>query len=212
MRVRGLLLLAALCVPLVAMAQGSPDVLAALALTADPARGKVAFEDCSACHRKDAAGRPIAGVPRLAGQHATVIVKQILDIRAGRRLNPAMKAVLDDANPSLQTLADIAAYVEGLPQAAPVTKGPGQALARGQSLYERDCVGCHGAQGEGQAGLFRPMVAAQHYGYVLHELNLIVAGERGNSDPAMAAVLQTYAVADLQAVADYLSQMPPAKR
>lgn len=183
-----------------------------LELPADAARGRQAFEECSGCHRKDASGRALSQTPRLAGQHASVITKQLLDIRSGLRSNPPMLPRVQEAELSLQALADIALYLQGLPMADNNAKGSGQALAQGRQLYERDCVACHGAAGQGQAPLFVPLVAAQHHPYLLRELAFIRDGKRGNSNPAMAAMLQNYSAEDLQAVADHLSRMPPPRR
>lgn len=188
------------------------ELQAALQARGDRTRGEAAFVECVACHRKDAAGRATARVPRLAGQHARVIIKQTVEIRSGRRINEMMKPIIEDMALTPQTLADIAAFLQALPAAAmPASPGPGGALARGKALFERDCVGCHGAQGEGHAAEFRPRVAAQHYSYLLHELERIRSGARGNSDPAMRALLQPYTPADLQAVADHLSRLPPPR-
>jgi len=180
-----------------------------LDLKGDPARGKAAFEDCEGCHRKDASGRANNATPRLSGQHASVILKQIVDIRSGRRLNEPMKPFVDDPALSLQVFADIASYLQALPVSGNLGKGPGSGVARGKDLFARDCAACHGAAGEGQAELFHPMVAAQHYSYVLRELGLIRDGGRGNSNPGMVALVKTYSPADLQAVADYIAQLPP---
>lgn len=179
---------------------------------ADAARGKAAFDDCSGCHRRDASGRAGSSIPRLSGQHASVLIKQILDIRSGLRSNPPMKPFVDEAVLPLQAVADIARYLSGLPMTGNLMKGPGSDLARGQQLYQRDCVACHGAAGEGRAALQVPMLAAQHYPYLLRELGLIRDGARGNSNPAMAALVRDYAPADLAAVADYLAQLPAPKR
>jgi len=46
----------------------------------------------------------------------------------------------------------------------------------------------------------------------LRELDLIRTGKRGNSNPAMASLLQGYGQKDFQAVADFLAQLPPSKR
>jgi cytochrome c553 len=201
--------------PLIAAAQGAspgPDELqAALALKGDPVRGEAAFVDCVSCHRKDAGGRAIAIVPRLAGQHAQVIIKQVVDIRSGRRPNPLMKPIVDDPAFTLQMLADIAAWLQTLPPPSGTAKGTGAALARGKAVYEQGCFACHGGAGEGQAGEFRPMVAAQHHAYLLRELQRIQRGERGNSDPTMVQLLQTLSPDDLQAVADYMSRLPAAR-
>lgn len=187
------------------------ELKAALALTGDPVRGKAAFDDCQACHRKDASGRTNGATPRLSGQHASVIDKQVVDIRSGQRLNPPMKPFVEPSELTLQALADIASYLQALPITGKMGQGSGSDLARGKALYEKDCAGCHGAQGEGRAALFHPMVAAQHYGYLLRELDLIRDGGRGNSNPTMRNVMQGYAPADLQALADHMSRLPPPK-
>ncbi len=185
------------------------ELKAVLDLKGDPVRGKAAFDDCAGCHRKDASGRANSATPRLSGQHASVIIKQIVDIRSGRRVNEPMKEYVVDPALSLQAFADIAAYLQALPVAGTLGKGPGSGVARGKDLFARDCAACHGASGEGQAELFHPMVAAQHYSYVLRELGLIRDGGRGNSNPGMVALIKTYSQADLQAVADYIAQLPP---
>jgi cytochrome c553 len=187
------------------------ELKAVLDLTGDPVRGKAAFADCDGCHRKDASGRANASIPRLSGQHASVIIKQIVDIRSGKRRNELMKPFVDDPALSLQTFADIASYLQALPIAGNLGKGLGSDVARGAVLYARDCVGCHGESGEGNAELFHPKLAAQHYSYLLREMGLIRDGGRGNSNPAMAALVKTYSQADLEAVAGYLAQLPAPK-
>lgn len=185
-----------------------------LALKPDPARGEAGFAElaCSRCHRKDASGRSTSTTPRLSGQHAAVIIKQVLDIRSGLRYNPPMQPMVTEEKLSLQALADIAAHLQALPLAGNLVKGPGSGVARGQELFGKDCASCHGAAGEGNTAIFAPMVAAQHYPYLLRELEFIRNGERGNSNPAMAALLKTYAQDDLLALADYLAQLPAPER
>jgi cytochrome c553 len=207
----GLLLLPMLAAAQAPVASLDAGVQAALEIPADRARGEAAFVDCVACHRKDGVGRPVANVPRVAGQHAQVIIKQVLDIRSGRRINETMKPIVDDPAFTPQILADIAAYLQALPVPGPITKGPGTALARGKVLYEQSCIACHGADGEGQPAAFRPMVAAQHYGYLLRELKRIQSGERGNSDPTMSRLMQSLSPEDMQAVADHMSRLPPTR-
>ena len=74
-----------------------------------------------------------------------------------------------------------------------------------------NCAGCHGEHGEGRPELFYPMLASQHYGYLLRELDLILTGERGNSNPAMPPILKNYSTDDKQAIAAYLAQLPPPR-
>ena len=157
---------------------GDAELRALLAMPGDPARGKTVFTPCEDCHRKDASGRANGIFPRLSGQHASVILKQVLDIRAGRRINPTMLPLVAESALGNADLAGVAAYLQGLPVAASNGKGPGTDLARGKQLYERDCASCHGANGEGDAAKFQPMVAAQHYRYLLREVIAIRDGSR----------------------------------
>ncbi|MBI5257034.1 MAG: c-type cytochrome [Burkholderiales bacterium] len=186
----------------------SGEVQATLALKGDIERGRTEFGECQSCHRRDAAGRSAAGIPRLSGQHASVIIKQIMDIRSGRRLNPAMKDYVTDPAQTLQTFADISAYLQSLPMVGNLGKGPVELVPRGKALYEKDCAGCHGEAGEGRAELFHPKLASQHYTYLLQELNLVREGGRGNSNPAMQQILKGFSPDDMRAVASYIAQLP----
>jgi cytochrome c553 len=52
------------------------------------------------------------------------------------------------------------------------------------------------------------MLASQHYNYLLREIDLILSGERGNSNPAMPAILGRLSADDKRAVAAFLAQLP----
>ena len=69
-------------------------------------------------------------------------MKQVLNIRSGRRNNPAMLALVAEVALSNNDLAGIAAYLQDLPVGANYGKGPGTDLPRGKQLYERDCAAC----------------------------------------------------------------------
>lgn len=177
----------------------------------DPARGERAYAVCSACHLESGAGRPDGTFPQLAGQHATVLAKQLADIREGRRDNPVMHPfalTLIDA----QEIEDVAAYLEALPIPPSNGVGPGTELATGGLLYERDCAGCHGAGGEGDAATRIPVIAGQHYRYLLRQVRDVAAHRRRDANPEMVAVLDAYTDAELQAVADYASRLHRAGR
>lgn len=179
----------------------------ALQAKGNPARGEAAFQPCQGCHRKDASGRVSGAYPRLAGQHANVLMKQIADIRSGRRSNIKMEPFIDDHVLTAFDIADIAIFLEALPIPTANGKGVGTALARGKQLYDKDCADCHGAKGEGNGAKFYPMVAAQHYRYLLREVQLIRDGDRRNSNPDMVSVIKDYQLADMEAVSDYMSQL-----
>jgi cytochrome c553 len=188
------------------------DLQAMLALPADVQRGKDAYAECQTCHRTDASGRIAFNIPRLSGQHASVIIKQLMDVRSGLRVNEDMREYMHDSDLTLQDFADMAAYLQSLPVAGKIGQGPPELVPRGQALYARDCAGCHGEHAEGRPELFFPMLASQHYGYLLRELDLILSGERGNSNPAMPPILKNYTTEEKQALAAFLAQLPaPAK-
>lgn len=188
------------------------DIAATLALPGDVHRGKDAYAECQTCHRTDASGRSAFNIPRLSGQHASVLIKQLMDIRSGLRVNEDMREYMHDSDLTLQDFADMAAYLQSLPVAGKIGQGPPELVPRGQALYASDCAGCHGEYGEGRAELFFPMLASQHYGYLLRELDLILNGERGNSNPAMPPILQNYSTDEKQAIAAYLAQLPAPGR
>jgi cytochrome c553 len=182
------------------------EKMEALQLTGDLENGEEAFEICSACHLPSGAGRPDGTFPQLAGQHPTVLIKQMADIREGRRDNPIMypfASTLIDP----QELADVAAYIQTLPIPQNNGKGPGDEamLKRGAELYARDCVECHGEQGEGNAAKFYPVLAGQHYKYLLRQIEDIAAGRRRNANPDMVKIVKEYPEEDLMAVTDYMS-------
>jgi cytochrome c553 len=180
----------------------------ALELKGDAVAGEEAYEVCSACHLPSGAGRPDGTFPQLAGQHATVLIKQIADIRAGRRDNPIMypfaKTLVDP-----QELANVAAYIQTLPIPRDNGRGPGgpERLALGQKLYKRDCTVCHGQEGEGSEAKFYPVLAGQHYEYMLRQVRDIQALRRRNANPDMVKVVKTYSDDELQAVVDYMSRL-----
>jgi cytochrome c553 len=178
----------------------------ALELTGDLENGEEAYEICSACHLPSGAGRPDGTFPQLAGQHTTVIIKQMADIREGLRDNPIMypfaKTLIDP-----QELADVAAYIETLPIPTDNGKGNGENLARGKELYERDCVECHGDNGAGDAEKFYPVLAGQHYEYLLRQIGDIAEGRRRNANPDMVKVVKEYSPEDLDAVVDHMSRI-----
>jgi cytochrome c553 len=158
-----------------------------------------------------ARARSDGSFPVLAGQHASVVVKQLADIRSGLRDNPIMypfATTLTDA----QELADLAAYVSSLKSREANGRGPGRALELGQRLYERDCASCHGAKAEGDESKLFPLLAGQHYRYLLRQVTDIRSGSRRNANPEMVRRIRTYTTRDLEALADYTSRLQRPQR
>ncbi|EKD98779.1 MAG: hypothetical protein ACD_23C00276G0003, partial [uncultured bacterium] len=186
------------------------EKIEALHKKGDVKAGQEAYEICGACHLPSGAGRPDGTFPQLAGQHTTVVIKQMADIRAGLRDNPTMypfAQTLTDA----QELADVAAYIEKL--CIPVDHGKYEGadaamqVAKGKELYEKQCLECHGKNGEGNKEKFYPVIAGQHYKYLLRQMTEIRDGHRRNANPDMVKIIKPYTNDQLIAISAYQSSM-----
>jgi cytochrome c553 len=184
------------------------DKLRAMLASGDPARGEQAFMSCRGCHRAQALGRPDGSYPRLAGQHGTVLVKQLTDVQAGRRANEKMLPFADHGVLDTRDIGDVATYLTRLPVPPDNGKGPGTDLATGQAQYDKLCASCHGPRGEGDAAMFYPRVSGQHFKYLLRETVDIRDGKRKNADPRMVEVTRGLPDPMLTSIADYMSRLP----
>jgi len=198
------------------------EKIEALQKKGDVKAGRDAYEICGACHLPSGAGRPDGTFPQLAGQHSTVLIKQMADIRAGLRDNPTMYPfAITLVDP--QELADAAAYIQSLcipvehgkydsrpGDAAPGWKPPADAalrLVQGKELYEKQCKECHGGNGEGNKEKFYPVIAGQHYKYLLRQMTEIRDGKRRNANPDMVKVIKPYTDDQLVAISAYQSSL-----
>lgn len=141
---------------------------------ADPAAGASHYAVCLACHGPAGEGNAALNAPRLAGQGAWYVRRQLNNFRNGLRganaqdsLGAQMTAFAtmlpDDA-----AIRDLAAYVESLPGRPPEPTVTGDA-ARGRSLYTT-CAACHGASGQGVWALNSPRLAGNHDWYLVRQL------------------------------------------
>lgn len=71
---------------------------------------------CIGCHAPDGSGLAAAGYPKLAGQHATYVAKQLTDFREGNRTNDGesmiMRAIA--AKLSNKDIEALSSYIQGL--------------------------------------------------------------------------------------------------
>jgi len=181
------------------------ETIPALGLDGTVVDGERAFEVCSHCHLPSAVGRLDGSVPQLAGQHTNVLIKQMSDIREGRRENPIMFPFARTLDP--QKLADLSSYIETLPIPRGNGKGPGLHLELGETLYARDCRECHLDSGEGSAQRFVPVLAGQHYEYVLRQVRDIATGWRNDNHPETTPGISSYTSEQLVAISDYVSRL-----
>jgi cytochrome c553 len=175
-------------------------------------RGAEFFQTCAACHGPDGRGTPDGEIPAIAGQHGSVLLKQLTDFRHGQRRDERMQHFSDREHlPGAQELTDVAAYVANLPRFPTSSdhRGDGTSLGEGASIYFRACESCHRPLGQGDALLRRPRLAGQHYDYLLRQLTETAAGRRPGMDAAHVTLLKNLSPAQLRGVADYLSRVSP---
>ncbi|AFL75360.1 c-type cytochrome [Thiocystis violascens] len=183
------------------------EELLALRAQGNAEHGEAAFIVCVGCHGSDAPGDEAGFYPRLAGQHASVLIKQLADVREGRRDNPKMYPYANEHVISTQEMADIAVYLHRLPVPEDHGQGTGETLSVGAELYRKDCKSCHGSSGEGSDQKFYPRLNGQHYKYLLRQAYDIRDGVRRNANPEMVDAIKPYSDAEVDAVTDYISRM-----
>jgi cytochrome c553 len=191
-------------------AQAARELEQALKLTSNVKKGLEVYRGCARCHRPEGWGLSNGSVPQVAGQHQTVVIKQMADIRAGNRGNPMMlsQACVESID-SPQALADVASYIDTLEISIKNGKGPGRDLELGERLYGENCASCHGTQGEGDAEKHVPRIQAQHYKYLVRQFGWIRDGTRHNASAEMVTPIQGFEENESQAVLDYVSRLEP---
>ncbi len=182
----------------------------AMQLTPDIDNGAAVYESCAVCHMPEGWGTPNGAYPQIAGQYRSVTIKQLSDIRAKNRDNPSMYPyALPEEIGGAQAISDVAAYIEILKMTSATGKGPGTALARGESLYHDLCTECHGAQGQGDPAKAYPLIQGQHYNYIMRQLQWIQNGLRRNANREMMKTIKDLPLSDLEALADHISRLSP---
>ncbi len=163
-------------------------VLGTSAFAADASAGKAKAQACAACH--GAGGNSaVPSFPKLAGQNARYLVKQMEDIKSGLRPVPTMAGQLD--NMSQEDLENIAAYFAQ--QTGSVGQTDPALLQRGQDIYrggisERGvpaCTGCHSPTGKGNASAGFPALSGQHAAYTEAQLKSFRSAADGDSTGRM---------------------------
>jgi len=174
---------------------------------AEAGKGKVAV--CGACHAADG-NSPAPNFPKLAGQGERYLLKQLQDIKGGKRVVLEMTGMLDNLNE--QDLADVAAYFASqsmsVGAADPALVARGEALFRGGKLEEGmpACTGCHSPDGAGLAAAGYPKLGGQHAQYVSKQLTDFREGNRTNDGDAMTmrAIAAKLSNKDIEAVSSYI--------
>lgn len=186
-------------------------------LAGDVAAGKAKSATCAACHGADG-NSPLPAHPKLAGQGAKYLAKQLHDFKSGARANPVMMGMA--APLSDQDIADLAAYYASLRNsteaADPAQVALGEQVWRGGNLESGvlACTGCHGPSGRGVALAGFPALRGQRADYVEAQLKAFRAAARGDigvdhraNDPEgmMRGVAKFLSDAEIKALAQFAS-------
>lgn len=187
-------------------------IRAVLELEPDLDNGRRQFAICARCHLPEAWGTRDGSYPQLAGQQVNVLMKQLLDIRSGRRANPAMRPFVQQRTiGGYQNLADVVAYISTLPMTPEPERGPwGPAspeFREGSEIYAARCASCHGAGGGGDNARAYPRLQGQHYSYMLRQARLVRDGLR-EVDPAMGTIFGALSGDDIDKALNYVSYLP----
>jgi len=188
------------------------DFRNAMKLEPDLQRGVELFATCAACHAANGLGTRDGSIPAIAGQHVSVLVKQLVDFRHDRRWDKRMRNFASQHHLNgPQELLDVAAHAESLPRWPPLAggTGDGSALNEGRVVYHRDCAACHGPLGLGELRRMRPRLAGQRYQYLLRQLEETADRMRPGMDVTHVKLIGALSVGERRAVADYLSRLSP---
>ena len=174
----------------------------------DATAGKAKSATCAACHGPEGnSANP--QYPKLAGQSADYLVKQLQEYKNGTRVNPIMLGMVAPLSP--QDMEDLAAYFASQqiargaadPALAPV----GEAIFRGGNLNSgvSACMACHGAIGAGNPAAKFPALAGQHSDYIQTQLKAFRAMERANdAGQMMRNIAAKMTDPEIKAVSSYI--------
>jgi len=183
------------------------ELASALRATPNAVNGEALFDNCASCHGADGGGEANGSTPRIAGQHFRVLVKQLVDFRAGKRWDFRMEdAAAKNHLTGAQDIADVADYISRLDRAESRGIGSGEFVEEGKQIYARECKSCHGPDAQGtEDGV--PRLAGQHYGYLMRQMYDAVDNRRPPLSRLHGKRLAPFDFEQIRALADYLARV-----
>lgn len=145
--------------------------------------GAAQFAVCAACHGQQGEGLQALNAPKLTGQEAWYLQRQLKNYKAGMRgthdddifgkqMAPMAATLVNDA-----AIANVVAHIQSLPDnPSPVTIDGD--VVNGQRLYNT-CAYCHGKDGGGIEAMNAPRVAGMTDWYLANQLKNFRVGIRG---------------------------------
>jgi cytochrome c553 len=176
----------------------------------DPAKAEpIVSQSCAGCHGQDG-NSPVPNFPKLAGQHAEYLLRELKAFKAGQRTNEGMQPFM--ASLSEQDIANLALYFAAQKPAPGEVSKP-DLVATGKNLYFNgnpdtdvpSCDGCHEADGHGSGKV--PRVAGQNVDYTLDAFKLYAKDTRNNGIKAMRNIAHRLTEQEIEALAQYLASM-----
>ncbi len=178
----------------------------------DAQAGQAKSVACVACHGADG-NSPAPAFPKIAGQNASYIAKQLKDIKEGARVAPVMIAFANMIGTD-EDRANIGAYYAS----QQVQGGPSdpELAELGKKIYTAGildkgvaaCSACHGPAGEGNDLAVFPQLKGQHAAYTEAQLKAF-RGEMRANDPAgmMRDIAAKLSDKEIAALANYIQGM-----
>lgn len=175
----------------------------------DAAAGQAKSALCGSCHGVD--GNSLMAMnPKLAGQSARYMVKQLQEFKSGARESAIMASMV--LSLSDQDMEDIAAWYSSqqptIQGANPESIELAERLYRGgnSEIAVAACSACHSPTGKGNAPAGFPLLSGQHAEYTLQQLKNFRSGARQNDGSAMMrTVVERLTDKELEALASYVS-------
>lgn len=170
--------------------------------------GKAKSAQCAACHGVDG-NSPSPAFPKLAGQSAGYIVKQLTDFKTGSRVNGIMVGQVAGLSESdMENLGEyysVQKPTKGAASNAALAK-KGARLYRGGNAKTgvSACMSCHGPSGKGIPPKY-PAVSGQYAAYTSAQLKLFKDNIRKNDDGLMAGIAFRMSLDEIQAVSEYMA-------
>jgi len=182
------------------------------AVASVPDQTPAAVESCAYCHGYDGNVTSLR-FPRLAGQPAAYLARQLRDYRDGRRQgNGEMEPAAQDL--SKRELDAVAAYFGAQPVVTSTGRTP-MVSALGEQLYQRGkpgmvaCIACHVPQSR-PVPFDYPRLLGQNRDYVRRQLLAYRSGARSNDHLAvMRDIARRLSDAEIAALSDYAAQAAP---
>lgn len=172
---------------------------------------------CITCHGIDGAGDGSGAIPRLAGQPAWYLAKQLRSYEEGTRESEVMEQVAETL--SRQDQIDVALYYSAVEARFPPERqlaDPGMlqhgAVLSSRGISEREIPACENCHATDAAGIppAVPYLQGQYASYIAAQLYAWQDRRRVNDEGAvMRAVADKMTDRDIEAVAVYLESLRP---